>query len=525
MDGTAFAGTNYVATNNTLTFAQGQLIQSFNVLLLDDHKTNPPPAAFYFGVGLTVLTQNAVPGSPTNSLVHIVDAESFNEPPGTADGSFDASVNAAVLALGLQSDGQIIAGGSFTVADGSALNRIARFNTDGTLDGQFLSGLSGADGPVNAVLSQTDDRIVVGGSFANVNSVGCQGIARLMTNGILDTSFNYGAGADNTVFALAETFINGAREIYVGGAFSTFDTLSSPGVVRLYNNGLVDPTFNVGGGVNGTVYAVAAYPTNSIYNAGKVMVAGFFTNYNGMAVGNVVRLNSDGSLDTNFSQNITVNAAVRALAIQPDDRVLIGGDFTNDSATTVGHIARLNLDGTLDSAFTAAAAAGLNGTVDAFALQADNRIMVGGQFSADNGVTRNNITRLLPTGALDPTINFGTGANGSVNTVVVQPTDGNSVIGGNFTQYDGQTRDYIARIFGGSITGSGAFQFTSANYQIDEAAHFATISIERTGGTSGTNSDGSGNVYVAFTTTTNGTAVVEASITRLLPTMSAFPPW
>ena len=506
MDGTALAGTNYVAASTNLTFNQGDITKNFYVPLLDDHKTNPPVANFYFGVGLTILTQNAIPGSPTNSVVHIVDAESYNQPPGTADPSFGASLNGNVLSLALQSDGLVIAGGNFTTADGSSLNRIARFHTDGTLDGGFLNGLSGADGSVNAVVSQTDDRIVVGGAFATIDGVGCQGIARLMTNGILDTSFNYGAGADSTVFALAESFIGGSRVIYAGGAFSTFNTIFSPGIVRLNNNGLVDSSFAVGGGANGTVYAVAAYPTNSVNNAGKVLVGGYFTNFNGVAVGNLVRLNADGSMDTNFDQNVSFGAAVRAIAIQLDDSALIGGDFTSVNTTAAGYIARINPDGTLDMSFIGAATPGLNGPVDAIALQADNRIMVSGQFSSDNGVTRGNITRLLPTGAVDSTINFGTGANGAINAIVVQPTDGNSVIGGDFTQYDGQPHDYIARIFGGSETGSGAFQFSSANYQIDENAHFATITIERTGGTSGTNSDGSGNVYVAFTTTTNGTA-------------------
>jgi len=66
-----------------------------------------------------------------------------------------------VLALALQSGGQIVAGGSFTVVNGSAINRIARLNADGTLDGTFQNGLTGADGSVNAVVNQADDRVVI----------------------------------------------------------------------------------------------------------------------------------------------------------------------------------------------------------------------------------------------------------------------------------------------------------------------------------------------------------------------------
>ena len=520
VDATALAVTNFVnptngnyyATNSTLTFAPGQLSQSFKVWLRDDGVTNPPPASFFFSVCLTNPVAGSTLGSPTNTQVHLVDAESYIQPAGSVDTSFNpsAGMNASVLALALQANGQLVAGGSFTVANGTSLNRLARLNADGSLDTAFLSGLAGADGSVNAVVCQSDQRLLVGGAFANIDGIVRHRVARLMTDGSLDTSFNPGAGADSTVFSVAETFINGARGIYAGGAFSAYNGISSPGVVRLNNDGSVDHTFATGLGVNGTVYAVAAYPTNSIYNAGKVLVGGQFTNFNGTVVGNLVRLNANGSLDTNFNLNVSANNAIRAIALQSDDSVLIGGDFTNVNGVVVNHLARLNASGTnvtLDLTFNGnLTVAGVNGTVNAIALQADNRIVVGGQFSSANGVTRHNITRLLPTGAVDSTINFGDGANGAVNAAVIQPADGKIILGGNFTQYNDQPHPYIVRIYGGSTTGSGGFQFTSANYQIDEDAGFATITVERTGGTSGTNADGSGDVYVTFATT-SGSAV------------------
>jgi uncharacterized delta-60 repeat protein len=514
-DATAVAGTNYVATSNVLNFVQGQIICSFNVTILNDGKTNPPPTGFFFTVALANPSAGAVLGSPTNIPVRILDAQSYNQPPGALDVAFDenAGMDNNVLALALQSDGQIVAGGNFTLVNNASRSRVARLNLDGTLDTAFLNGLSGADASVNAVVSQTDDRLLIGGAFTTVNDTVRNHLARLMTDGSLDTTFSPGAGADNSVFALAETFINGDREIYVGGAFSTYDGNSYPGLVRLFNNGAVDATFAPGVGANGTVYAVAVYPTNSIYNAGQLFAGGAFTNYNNHAVGHLVRLNGDGSVDTNFTASVGANAAVRAIAIQADGSVLIGGDFTNVNHVAANHIARLNPDGSLDTAFAANLAGGINGSVSAIALQADNRIVVGGQFTRANGVTRNNLTRLLSTGAVDPTINFGAGANGSVNAVVVQPADEMLVIGGAFTQYNGQTRDYIARIYGGSVTGSGAFQFTAADYQIPENAGFAIITVTRTGGTGGTN------ITVNFNAT-NGTAVAGVNYTPVSTTLT-----
>ena len=499
-DGTATNGLNYTAVNGTLTLQSGQSSTSFTVPILNDGVSNPPPANFYFNVSLIG------PGISSSAVVQILDAQTFNQPPGSLDPSFNTNgFNGDLSALALQANGQLLAGGNFTAVGPVAESRIARLNSDGSLDTAFLNGLAGADAPVNALICQTDNRIMVGGAFTTVDGVRRNFIARLMTDGSLDTSFNPGSGADNTVNALAETFLtsgtNSVRALYVGGAFGGFNGSSSPGIVRLNNNGTVDGGFNAGSGAAGQIYAIAVYPTNSIY-AGKVLIGGLFANFNGVAVTNLARLNVDGSLDTNFNANLGSgpDGSVQALAIQLGGQVLVGGSFTNFNGTVLNRIVRLNPDGTLDTGFSAAVGSGADRSVVGITLQADDRIVLVGDFSRFNGVTRNHITRLLPTGATDPTINFGRGANGTVNAVIYQPADAKLVIGGAFTQYDGQPAAGIARIYGGSETSSGAFTFTTADYQVNENAIVASITILRTGGTSGTNADGSGDVFVHFAT-------------------------
>src|ERR1035437_5777093 len=489
-DGTAANGVNYTATNGTVTLVSGQISASFAVQILNDNADDP--TNFYFNVSLTG------PGTLINAVVQIVDANRVLHPPGSPDKDFTSpGMNGNVFALALQTNGQILAGGNFTAVGNVAEGSLARLNPDGSLDTAFLSGLAGANGPVLAVVSQTDDHVLVGGSFTSVNNVNRKFIARLNNiDGSLDTSFNPGLGADNVVNALAETFVGGVRKIYVGGAFGVISGSSSPGFARLNNDGSADGPFAVGTGADGSVYAIAVYPTNSIY-AGKVLIGGTFTHFNGAALNRLARLNLDGSADTNFNASLGFgpNDAVHAIAIQADGRVLPGGSFTNFNGMVLGHIVRLNVDGTRDTSFVASA----SDSVEGIALQADNRIVLVGQFTLANNVTRNHITRLLPGGATDPTINFGDGANGDVDTVVIQPADGMLVIGGGFSQYGDQPHANIARIYGGSVSGSGAFEFTSGNYQVDETGVFAPITIRRTGGTSGTNADGSGSVYVNFT--------------------------
>src|SRR5450759_4462783 len=116
------------------------------------------------------------------------------------------------------------------------------------------------------------------------------------------------------------------------------------------------------------------------------------------------------------------NGSVRVVVVQPDGKVLIGGDFTTLSpnggvAVTRNRIARLNPDGTLDTAFDPNA----NSSVYSIAVQADGKILAGGDFNGANsigGQTRNRIARLdATTGLAD---SFDPNANNVVLSIAVQ---------------------------------------------------------------------------------------------------------
>jgi len=490
---------NFVATNGTLVFGPGVVSRTLTVPILDDGTPNSPISFF---VNLSGVTPGgATLGSPSLAAVNIIDAQSFNQPAGSLDPVFNAGwgFNADVYALTLQPSGMIVAGGDFTTLNGLPQNRLARLNTNGSPDTSFMAGLNGANGAVRALISQSNNRLVVGGQFTTFNSVNRNNVTRLNTDGTLDTTFDPGSGADAPVYALAESAVEGSRRLYIGGGFNTFNGITSPGLVRLHDNGVVDAAFNVAVGVNGPVYAVAVYATNTI-QAGKVVIGGAFTEVNGVARANIARLNVDGSLDTTFNPGSGANAEVRSVVLQPDGKVLIGGAFTDVAGTPLNRIARLNLNGTVDNTF--AIGSGCNEAVYAVALQADNRILVAGDFTQASGVTRRRITRLLPDGQVDPTINFGSGANAFIDAVLVQP-DTHIVLGGGFTSIQGQTADRIARIFGGAITGPGQVEFSSPLYVVNEDGANAVITLRRILGTSGTNSDGTGTVTLTVSTGDN----------------------
>jgi uncharacterized delta-60 repeat protein len=360
---------------------------------------------------------------------------------GIVDATFDPGANNQVRVLKLQHDGRILVGGDFTTLGGGETgatqrNRIGRLHADGSLDADFDPG---ANAFVRAIEIQADGRIVVAGSFATLGG-GSNGLTtrnflgRLLPDGSLDDGFD--PGADAPIHAVA---VQADSKILVGGAFSSLGggamgTTPRSRLGRLYADGSLDADFNPG--TNGIVLAIA------LQADGKILIGGSFTALGVDGSGSILRnhiarLRADGSIDGNFKPG--VNGVVNAIALQPDGKILVGGSFTRigegTDAVTRTNIGRLNPDGSLDVGFDP----GVNGTVvSAIAIQADGTILVGGNFTglgASTGtVPRSHIGRLNPDGSVDMAFNPGAGA--SVNALAIQP-DGKILVGGNFTTLGG----------------------------------------------------------------------------------------
>lgn len=486
------ANGDYQAVSGTLTFSPGVFSQSFNVPILEHLQSSAPGVNNQFLVILTNALPSSGPGGAVQlgqyarSFVTIIDNWTYNQPPGGVDPTFfpGAYFNDTVYSLVQQPDGKIVAGGDFTVANAFVRNRIARLNQDGTLDIKFSSSSGGTDGTVRSIAVQTDSGILIAGGFSQVNSVNRGGIARLNVDGSLDTAFNPGSGLDNTAYALAETFsangTNNFRKVLVGGNFTLVNGFPLHGIAQLNNDGSVDQNFQASG-VNGAVYGIAVYSTNDI-NSRKIIIVGDFTSVNGVGRNGIARLNADGSLDTNFDPGVGADQPLRAVAVQVDGKILIGGLFSSVDGTPASRLARLNPDGSLDSSFNAQP--GMNDAVLTLAIQQDLKIMVGGSFTIAKGVNRGRITRLNSDGTVDPTINFGTGADSFISTILIQP-DEKMVVAGGFQKFEGQSHPYIARIFGLSEQDAGAVSFSTGNFTAVESGTNALITVERTGGTVG----------------------------------------
>ena len=190
---------------------------------------------------------------------------------------------------------------------------------------------------------------------------------------------------------------------------------------------------------------------------GKVIVGGDFQTMNGQPVGQVARLNADGSPDLAFrtATGSGPNQLVGALAVQADGKILVGGQYglTYYNGVAVKNPVRLNADGSLDATFVAggASGAGWMGEIRSLAVQPDGKILVGGGlYSQFNGQPIHGLVRLLPNGDLDTSFNTGTGFNGnygdrSIIKLAVQP-DGKLLAAGSFATVNGYSQAGIARL-------------------------------------------------------------------------------
>ena len=368
--------------------------------------------------------------------------------PGSLDMSFDPGQGAShsVTATAVQSDGKIIIGGFFTTYDGTPINRIVRLHTDGSLDTSFNPG-SGANDFVDAISVQDDGKILIGGTFNMFNGTPRGGIARLNTDGSLDTSFNPGTGAlgQTTNPAVRTIAIQSDGKIFIGGDFVTYNGTSRMGVARLNSDGSLDTSFAPGTGTNYTYVKTIA-----IQNDGKIIIVGNFIEYNGITRRGVARINTDGSLDTSFNPGTGVginNGNALAVAIQSDGKIIVGGDFVEFNGQPYNSIVRLNSNGTFDASFNTGS--GFVGYLFDIQIQADGKIIVGGHFSTYNGTTAHDLVRLNTNGALDTNFSSGLGLTNfswpQIHRMTIQ-NDGKIIIGGYFEEYDGVSRNYIARI-------------------------------------------------------------------------------
>ncbi|MFV5690516.1 T9SS sorting signal type C domain-containing protein [Flavobacterium sp. LT1R49] len=361
-----------------------------------------------------------------------------------ANGSIDAtfgigtSFNGDIGALFLQSDGKILVGGDFGIFNGTSANKIIRLNTNGSIDGSFISGSGFGTGGVDIIKVNSVGAIMVAGSFASTyNGTDVNRLVLLGPNGVISSTFDIGSGpATATVYALVGD-LNGSW--YAGGSFSIFDSQNQGRLARIDAIGSLDIGYLTAGvGFDNSVLKVISLPDN------KTMAFGSFTKFNGTSANRIACLLEDGAIDTSFnSLGVGANNIIKSAVIQTDNKIILVGSFTNYNGVAVNRITRVLSNGDLDTSFTIGT--GANNQVYAVALQPDGKIIITGNFTIYNGVSSNRIARLLPDGTLDLGFNIGLGADAIVETILLQ-LDGKIVLGGRFTTFNGISYNRMVRL-------------------------------------------------------------------------------
>lgn len=311
-----------------------------------------------------------------------------------ADGTFDAEFvgrvggDESVYPILRQSDGKILIAGFFSRVNGTQRTNIARLNSDGALDDGFDAG-AGPDDLVLSLALQSDGRILLGGYFTAIDAVDRPGVARLNADGGVDEAFDPGTGVSGELSGVFSIVTAMEGKVLIGGSFTNVNEEPHHYIACLNSDGSLAGQFNAQVGVENAgvlpgVYALA------VQKDGKILIAGDFTSVNDTGRTNLARLNADGTLDADFATG--TDFTVDTLLLQEDGRILIGGEFTSVNGVERNGIARLQADGSLDRDFDPGT--GPDGPVYALAVQADGKVLLGGSFANVDGVPRRKVARL-----------------------------------------------------------------------------------------------------------------------------------
>lgn len=374
---------------------------------------------------------------------------------GAVDATFNtaAGFNGMVQDLAVQSDGKVIAVGNFGSYAGTVRGNIARIDTDGSLDNGFNTT------PLPApyawsVAVKADGKVLMG---IGDPTPGRKNLVQLLSNGTPDLNFARATGITGEFGCSISTILRRSDgHLIVSGLFDQVWNTARPSLACLNPDGTLDPSFDPGTG-GGSINDLALQADD------KLVLGGNFISFNGTAVGRIVRLLTSGAIDPGFATGTGFNGAVAALAVQPDGRILVAGNFTQYNGTTCPALVRLMPNGALDGTFAPGVAPN---TIQRVVLQADGRVLVSGSFTTFNGVARARIARLQANGTMDTGFDPGTGPNGYVDRMVVRP-DGRVLIHGGFSTVNSTARPGLARLLAdGSFDPSFAPQVSSVSRDI-----------------------------------------------------------
>ncbi len=267
-----------------------------------------------------------------------------------------ASQYQGIESIALQLDGRILLAGKFDAVDNKLSSNLARINSDGSLDTTFnpdakTAAINTYDlWKINQVLAQPDGKIL-----AVLDVSAGQFLLRLNADGSLDTGFDGYAANSPMLDHVMCVALQSDGKILISDI--------SGRVLRWNADGSADPGFVPNGNYDGwctTDFALGEVDAIAVQADGKILIGGLFNKYNGVARNYLARLNTDGSLDTSFAPSGNgLSEPVQTIAVQADGKILVATRQNYYLETynpayngqPFGGLCRLNADGSLDSSF------------------------------------------------------------------------------------------------------------------------------------------------------------------------------
>lgn len=463
--------------------ADGALLRSYAERVTGNVAFSPDGRLLAYGrETVLVVARNpfALPGPEPDS------------PRPTCAGSLDTSFNARTGVLTeqplaqeteldhllLEPNGDVLIYGGFRLVQGQARRGLARLRPNGSLDPGFAPELHGT--MVHAVVRQTDGKLIVAGNFTAVGTRLRTHLARLEPDGSLDESFYpESAVAHGEIHSLA---LQPDGSILAGGEGLTAGERTDLALVRLTAAGSVDASFTWSPSRQTIVTRIA------LQRDGKVLVAGLDRADGGWWKPFLIRLTDSSSLDPAFVPLALESGRIASIMIETDGRILVGGVLNIPGQRAGLGLLRLEPDGRIDAGFVSEVWLydAVNCDVRAMAVQEDGCILVGGRFDLLNGKPHTLAARVTPDGSLDESFQASiykypeTGEGEFVSSMAMQP-DGRLLIAGYLTLINGHSVNSIARLHTDCCDCPGVISLIAARYYADEAAGTAEIAVARAG--------------------------------------------
>ncbi len=300
------------------------------------------------------------------------------------------------VSLAVQPDGKVIG-----LCRLCATSNLVRWSLDGAVDPSFRAP---AIGSVFRVQVQRDGKLLVIGEFS-LSGRSCTNLVRLNYDGTLDTQFCVTAwdprNPDRPVATVGAVAEQSDRKILVGGSFTNIAGAQRRNLVRLNSNGTLDSSFNPG-----FAFSPGAYVSEiAVQRDGSLLVQGDGLKIGTTLLPRMIRVTANGSVDSSF---VSPLAPGEAGFPEADGGYVVVGSEPSGLGYR-GYVRRILPDGAVDPQLSVYLTVDVpfpnfRQFVSAVALQADGALILGGTFDRVNGgLLRRNLVRIRSDGTVDET--------------------------------------------------------------------------------------------------------------------------